>query len=174
MANKILVIAGLAIAFIAGLVLGGVFDTKPKAREPVVEADHETSVSDSLNVLNSTFPKAFPEDIQVEMGRAHGPEAMRLFVTTKSDYLEAKARCREDLPGDWGEVPVDNKSVAFVSSLRGTKQTSILVRDRQPVRYEVSTEGAVFAKATKLARLDGTEVAREDLGKYLIRLQASQ
>ena len=173
MANKILVIAGLAIAFIAGLVLGGVFDAKPISREPAVEADHETWVSDSLRVLNNSFPKAFPGDIKVEVGRAYGPEAMRLFLTTRSDYLAAKARCREHLPGNWVEVPVDNKSVAFVSSLRGTKQTSILIRDRQPVRYEISTEGAVFAKATKLARLDGKEVAQEDLGKYLIRLQAS-
>src|SRR5688572_19226176 len=168
MANKILVIAGLAIAFIAGLVLGGVFDAKPISGEPAVEADHETWVSDSLNVLNSTFPKAFPDDTQLEMGRAYRAEAMRLFVTTQSDYLAAKARCREHLPGDWVEVPVDNKSVAFVSSLRGTKQTSILIRDQRPVRYEVSTEGAVFVKATKLARLDGTEVATEGLGKYLI------
>jgi hypothetical protein len=27
--------------------------------------------------------------------------------------------------------------------------------------------------ATRLSRLDGTEVAKDDLGKYLIRLQAS-
>lgn len=173
MANRILVVAGLAIAFIAGLVLGGVFDPRPIAHGPAVEADHETWVSDSLHVLNSSFPRAFPDDIQLEMGRAYGAEAMRLFVTTRGDYLAAKARCREHLPGDWVEVPVDDKSVAFVSSLRGTKQTSILIRDQLPVRYEISTEGSVFVKATKLARLDGTQVASEDLGKYLIRLQAS-
>lgn len=173
MSNRINVIMGLSIAFIAGLVLGGVFDKKPTARDPIVAASNEAWVPESLNVLNTSFPNAFPQDARIEIGRAYGPEAMRLFVTTQSDYLAAKARCREHLPGDWVEVPVDNKSVAFVSSLRGTKQTSILIRDRQPVRYEISTEGAVFVKATKLARLDGTEVAIEDLGKYLIRLQAS-
>lgn len=173
MANRISVVAGVAAVFIAGLVLGGVFDRRPPAHEPVVSAEHEAWVSDSLDVLHRTFPSAFPADLRLEMGGAYGPKAMRLFVTTKSTYLEAKARCREHLPGDWVEVPVDRSSIAFVSALRGTRQTSILIRDRQPVRYEISTEGAVFAKATKLARLDGKEVAQEDLGKYLIRLQAS-
>jgi len=163
---------GLLIALGVGFVLGMMTDWKPAEHAPLAVA-REDWVTDSLNVLKSSFPNTFPNDVELKMGRAHGPEAMRLFVTTKADYLEAKARCREHLPGDWVEVPVDHESVAFASPLRGTRQTSILIRDQQPVRYEIGTEGAVYAKATKLARLDGTEVAKEDLGKYLIRLQAS-
>ncbi len=92
MRKKVNVMVGLVAAFIAGIVLGAVVELQPDAREPAVE-NEEAWVADSLNTLKGSFPDAFPEDLEMELGRAYGPEAMRLFVTTKSDYLDAKARC---------------------------------------------------------------------------------
>ena len=171
---RFLLLAVMVAAFVAGFVASRVVDRPQQMRKAAMTKARKSWVAESLEVLNANFPAVFPDDLHLEMGRAYSPEAMRVFVTTGESFLEAKARCREHLPGDWVEVPVDNKSVAFVSSLRGTKQTSILIRDQKPVRYEVSTEGAVHAKVTALSRLDGSEVARADLGRYLIRLQASR
>ena len=172
MTNRFYLALGLVVAFGAGFLAARIIEPSGEATQ-VSPTEQPLWADDTLNVLREVYPAAFPEDIKLQMGRAYGPEAMRLFVTTKNDYLAAVAQCRRHLPGEWVEVPVDNESIAFVSALRGTRQTTVLIRNQRPVRYEISTEGAVFAKATRLQHLNGKDVPKDELEKYLIRLQAS-
>jgi hypothetical protein len=173
MTSRIYLGLGLVVSFGVGFLVAR-FIEPPDGVTQASVSDEPPGTDEPLAVLREAFPSAFPEDIKLQMGRAYGPKAMRLFVTTQNDFLAAVAQCRRHLPGDWVEVPVDNESIAFASALRGTRQTSVLIRNQRPVRYEISTEGAVFAKARRLQQLNGKDVPKDDLEKYLIRLQASQ
>ena len=162
-----------ACLVVAGL---GVFWCGRSSHEVATRVDFGEEVwTKSPVVLKAAYPNVFPEDVEVFVGRAYHEEDMHLFATAPIGFSDAVQRCRKGLPGDWVEFAVDQTTTIFASPLEGEHQKTILIRNQYPLRYEVSTRGAVHLVLSKpVRRLDGVKVPVGDLDEYLIRLQASK